>query len=73
MGISTLLITVSPEESEQAGPPRALRPKPFPIGQSLGRPGEAPLQSRVLADALELLKYPGEPGTLVERDYVLDT
>jgi D-proline reductase (dithiol) PrdB len=69
MGISTILITVSPDESEQAGPPRALRPKPFQIGQSLGPPGKTDLQLRILADALDLLKYSREPGTLIDRNY----
>jgi D-proline reductase (dithiol) PrdB len=69
MGIATVLITVAPEESEQAGPSRALYPKPFEIGQSLGRPGEADLQLQILKDALGLLKNPAEPGVVVTRDY----
>jgi D-proline reductase (dithiol) PrdB len=69
MGISTVLITVAPEESEQAGPPRALYPKPFQIGQSLGRPGEEALQLQILKDALDLLKAPAQPGRIITKDY----
>ncbi len=69
MGIASVLITVSPDESEQAGPSRALYPKPFAIGQSLGPPHQDELQLRILEDALDLLKNPGEPGTLVMKEY----
>ncbi len=69
MGIASVLITVSPEESEQAGPSRALYPKPFAVGQSLGLPHQAELQRRILEDALDLLENPPEPGTLVTKDY----
>ncbi|MEY4166363.1 MAG: hypothetical protein RIR52_187, partial [Acidobacteriota bacterium] len=51
-GIPTVLITVSPEVSAQMRPPRAMSPKGFRIGNSLGRPGMAGLQKRVLWDAL---------------------
>ena len=43
-GIPTVLITVSPEVSAQMRPPRALYPKGFKIGNSLGRPGMRELQ-----------------------------
>ena len=69
LGIPTVLITVSPEESEQAGPSRALYPKPFETGESLGKPGEADLQLQILKDALGLLKYSAEPGVIVTKDY----
>src|ERR671932_736310 len=46
-GIPTVLITVSPEVSAQMRPPRALYPKGFKIGNSLGRPGMRALQKRV--------------------------
>ena len=50
-GIPTVLITVSPEVSAQMRPPRALYPKGFKIGNSLGRPGMRDLQKKVLRDA----------------------
>jgi hypothetical protein len=54
-GIPTVLITVSPEVSAQMRPPRALYPKGFKPGNSLGRPGLRELQRSVLRDALLLL------------------
>ncbi len=68
-GIPTVLITVEPEESMQARPPRALAPRGFTVGHSLGRADDATLQRRILIDALELLEHPVEPGTLATRDY----
>jgi hypothetical protein len=67
--MSTVLITVSPEASKQMRPPRALYPKGFRIGNSLGRPGMAELHRRVLRDALSLIKEPPRPGEVIERDY----
>jgi len=71
-GIPTVLITVSPEVSAQMRPPRALYPKGFKIGNSLGRPGMRSLQKQVLRNALELLSQntrPGETMTLEYPDY----
>jgi D-proline reductase (dithiol) PrdB len=71
-GIPTVLITVSPEVSAQMRPPRALYPKGFKIGNSLGRPGMRSLQKQVLHNALELLTQntrPGETMTLEYPDY----
>ena len=68
-GIPTVLITVSPEVSEQMRPPRALYPKGFKIGNSLGRPGMRDLQSRVLRDALELLSKNTRPGEIITIEY----
>jgi len=68
-GISTVLITVSPEVSAQMRPPRALYPKGFKIGNSLGRPGMRDLQSRVLRDALELLSKNTRPGEIITIEY----
>ncbi len=64
-----MLITVSPNESEQAGPPRALYPKPYEPGSSLGRPDDPDLQTRILRDALALMRYPAEPGAIITKDY----
>jgi len=68
-GIPTVLITVSPEVSAQMRPPRALYPKGFKVGNSLGRPGMRDLQRRVLRDALMLLNENTRPGSIVEREY----
>ena len=68
-GISTVLVTVEPEESMQARPPRALAPRGYTAGHSLGRANDVALQCRILNDALELIEHPPEPGTLVTRDY----
>ena len=68
-GLPTVLITVSPEASGPAGPPRALYPAGFPIGHVLGPPDEPDLQRQVLRDALERLITRGEPGTIEERHY----
>jgi D-proline reductase (dithiol) PrdB len=68
-GIPTVLITVSPEVSAQMRPPRALYPKGFKIGNSLGKPGNPDLQKRVLRDALELLKKDIRPGRVETMEY----
>jgi len=68
-GIPTVLITVSPEVSAQMRPPRALYPKGFRVGNSLGRPGMRELQRTVLRDALQLLAENTRPGQVVTREY----
>ena len=68
-GIPTVLITVSPEVSAQMRPPRALYPKGFKIGNSLGRPHMRELQRRVLRDALGLLTENTRPGEIITREY----
>ena len=69
IGIPTVVVTVEPEETRQARPPRALSPRGFIAGHSLGRPGDAALQKWILMDALQLLVSPAQPGQIVERDY----
>ena len=64
-----MLITVSPNESEPAGPPRALYPKPYIPGSPLGEPHNRELQMRILRDALGLMRYPAEPGTIITKEY----
>jgi hypothetical protein len=68
-GIPTVLITVSPEVSAQMRPPRALYPKGFKIGNSLGRPHMRELQREVLRDALQLLNENTRPGEIITREY----
>lgn len=68
-GIPTVSITVSPEVSAQMRPPRALYPKGFKVGNSLGRPGMRELKRNVLRDALQLLTRNTRPGQVVTREY----
>ena len=68
-GIPTVLITVSPEVSAQMRPPRALYPKGFKIGNSLGKPHMRALQLQVLRDALSLLTENTRPGEIITREY----
>jgi hypothetical protein len=70
VGIPTVVVTVEPEETRQARPPRALAPRGFVAGHSLGRPGDAALQRAILLDALGLLRSAPRPGEVVEREYV---
>lgn len=63
------MITVSPNESEPAGPPRALYPKPYEPGAPFGEANNVDLQMRILRDALQLMRYPAEPGTIITKDY----
>jgi D-proline reductase (dithiol) PrdB len=67
--VPTVLITVSPEVSKQMRPPRALCPKDFVIGNSLGKPGMKELHKKVLRDALVMLTEPARPGEVIEREY----
>ena len=68
-GIPTVLITVSPEVSRQMRPPRAMYPRGFKIGNSMGQPEMADLHKRVLRDALSLLAGPPHPGEVIEYEY----
>lgn len=68
-GIPTVLITVSPEVSAQMRPPRALYPKGFKIGNSMGGPGMRELQGQVLREALSLLNEDTRPGQIITREY----
>jgi hypothetical protein len=69
IGIPTVVVTVEPEETRQARPPRALCPRGFVAGHSLGRPDDPALQKWILSDALALLVSDPRPGEVVERDY----
>jgi hypothetical protein len=69
LGIPTVCITVEPEETAQARPPRALSPMGFPAGHSLGRARDAALQKWILMDALGLLVGEARPGEVIVRDY----
>ncbi len=69
VGIPTVVVTVEPEETLQARPPRALCPRGFIAGHSLGRPDDPALQKWILMDALGLVVGEPRPGEVIERDY----
>ncbi len=69
LGLSTVLITLRPQNSREMGPPRAIYPAGFLLGDCLGGPHQAELQRRVLRDALRRWESREEPGTIWERDY----
>lgn len=68
-GIPTIVITVSPDDTKQMGPPRGIYPKAFAPGAVTGHAGQQELQRRVVRDALERLVTPMEPGVIAEHDY----
>ncbi len=69
IGIPTVVVTVEPEETLQARPPRALCPRGFVAGHSLGKAGDVALQKWILMDALGLLSADPRPGEVLMRDY----
>nr|HET6902103.1 hypothetical protein [Ktedonobacteraceae bacterium] len=69
VGIPTVLITLIPENSRQAGPPRAFHPTGFKLGNCLGGPHQVDLQRKVLRDALRRWEAREEPGIIWEQDY----
>jgi hypothetical protein len=69
VGLPTVVVTVEPEETLQARPPRALCPRGFVAGHSLGKPDDAALQKWILMDALGLLTGDPRPGEVIMRDY----
>ncbi len=69
LGIPTVLITVAPEQSQQAGPPRAIAPHHFKLGHSLGGPHQEALQRRILLDALKRWEAREEPGHIWDISY----
>jgi D-proline reductase (dithiol) PrdB len=69
VGIPTILITLVPENSMPAGPPRAFSPKGFKLGNCLGGPFQDDLQRTVLHDALRRWEAREEPGHLWEQEY----
>ena len=69
VGIPTVLITLVPRNSREMGPPRAVNPVGFLLGDCLGPPLQPELQSRVLRDALRRWEAREEPGTIWELTY----
>jgi D-proline reductase (dithiol) PrdB len=69
LGLPTVLITLVPRASAEMGPPRALAPRDFLLGDCLGPPHMPDLQHAVLRDALRRWEAREEPGNIWERDY----
>lgn len=68
-GIPTVLITLDVEQSGLMRPPRAIHPKGFAFGHSLGKPQDKETQKKVLMAALEQLTIKQEPGQIHELDF----
>jgi D-proline reductase (dithiol) PrdB len=68
VGISTILLAVSPEAVEKTAPPRTLLLR-FPLGHVLGEPGNRIQHLTVLQDALAVLASACQPGTVVASPY----
>lgn len=69
LGLPTVLITLVPKNSQEMGPPRAIHPTGFLLGDCLGGPNQPELQRYVLRDALRRWEAREEPGHIWELDY----
>lgn len=69
LGLPTILITLVPNASREMGPPRALSPMGFTLGDCLGLPHRPDIQRRVLLDALSRWEAREEPGDIWKRAY----
>jgi len=63
-GLATILVTMMPYWAEKVGAPRTLAVE-HPFGQTLGQPGDAAGQMRVIRQALDVLETAVTPGTIV--------
>ncbi len=64
-GIATTSVTMLREVTAKVRTPRALFVD-FPLGYPLGRPHDAPLQTRILQAAFRVLALAGPPPLLVD-------
>lgn len=69
LGLTTVLITLQPKASAEMGPPRAIHPARFTLGDSLGLPNRPDIQRAVLLDALRRWEAREEPGHIWELEY----
>lgn len=69
LGLPTVLITLIPKASAEMGPPRAIHPVGFTLGDSLGLPNQPDIQRAVLLDALRRWETREEPGNIWNLDY----
>ena len=65
-GLSTVVVNIMPMWGERFGAPRPLGVE-FPFGHTLGMAGDAPLQTRVIRAALDVLERSEPPGPVVEH------
>jgi hypothetical protein len=63
-GIATVLVTGMPYWAELVGVPRTLAVE-FPFAHTLGLPNEVEMQTRVIDQALDVLRHAQEPGEIV--------
>lgn len=68
-GIPTVLITLVPDGSRQMGPPRAVHPVNFLLGNAVGGPNQIDVQRHVLLDALRRWDAHEEPGDIWYIEY----
>ncbi|HEY7851312.1 MAG TPA: hypothetical protein VIC27_14675 [Ktedonobacterales bacterium] len=69
LGLPTVLITLLPKASAEMGPPRAIHPVGFTLGDPLGLPHRPDIQRAVLLDALRRWETREEPGHIWEIAY----
>ena len=67
-GISTVVITIRPEITQEVGAPRAIYVR-FPLGNSLGEPRRPDQHATILRTALDALNELREPGGIVETGF----
>jgi D-proline reductase (dithiol) PrdB len=69
LGLPTILITLLPQNSREMGPPRALHPVGFTLGDCTGGPFQSELQRKVVSDALRRWEARIEPGIIWDVTY----
>ena len=67
-GIPTVGVTVCPDITEKLNVPRAVALR-FPMGSPFGTSMDAPMQLRILRDALALIELVKAPGEIVKLPY----
>jgi hypothetical protein len=70
-GIPTLSISSAWDITFQVRPPRAVFVN-FPLNHETGKPNDAPLQRRILLDALRAFEMLWAPGQMLTLPYVWD-
>jgi hypothetical protein len=68
MNMSTVSVSLKPEITLGVGVPRAAYLR-FPLGNPMGEPHEAELQTSILRDVLEALEAAEKPNTVFELPY----
>jgi D-proline reductase (dithiol) PrdB len=69
LGLPTVLITLVPNASAEMGPPRAIHPVRFTLGDCLGPPNRPDIQREVLLTALRRWETREEPGHIWEAEF----